>query len=163
MKHRTPITHLVTTQQSALSQPNQTSSSRPGAYPPLNLQSNSSETCNYRLSFPHTPAQVATSKLQSLTYLKDPLSPHNTPHGTSSTPLVLIHHVFHPVVFASWATLRHCQSLSLLWFIFISGSSAVSQLHVTQSSAESRYCFHPVLLCTAFLCCTILEYRISVI
>jgi hypothetical protein len=132
MKHRTPITHLVTTQQSALSQPNQTSSSRPGAYPPLNLHSNSSQTCsNHRPSFPHTPAQVATSKLQSLTYLKDPVSPHNTRHGTSSTPLVLIHPVFHLVLFASWATLGQWQSLFVLWFIVISGSSAVSQLHVT--------------------------------
>ncbi|CAM6011492.1 unnamed protein product [Sphagnum balticum] len=98
-------------QQSSLSQPNQISSSRPGAY---SSQSPQRQQPNLQQSqaHPRTPAQAATSQPQSLP--QGPSQPSHTPHGTSSTPSVLTHPVFHPVLVASWAMLGHYKSFFLL-------------------------------------------------
>jgi hypothetical protein len=121
-------------QQSSLSQPNQISSSRPGAY---SSQSPQRQQPNLQQSqaHPRTPAQAATSQPQSLP--QGPSQPSHTPHGTSSIPSVLTHTVFHPVLVASWAMLGHYKSFFLL--CLSSFLEAVQYLNSTlhKSSADS--------------------------
>ncbi len=138
-------------QQSSLSQPNQISSSRPGAY---SSQSPQRQQPNLQQSqaHPRTPAQAATSQPQSLP--QGPSQPSHTPHGTSSTPSVSP--ILYFILF--WLLLGPCLDITNLFFCYVYlhfwKQCSISTPHYTKAV---QILLLPSLSLYCILCCIILE------